>query len=412
MKSRRSNPNLCLDCFQLRKLAVAMTYNISMQKNLSIIGSTGSIGTQALEIVRARPNDFKIKAISAGKNIDLFLKQIDEFRPDFVTILSEESKALIKENFPKIKILKDINEIAKLEVDICLSAIVGIAGLEANLTALEYAKRLAIANKETLVAAGHIVNEKIKKFSCELIPVDSEHVAIHHALCGYSIDNVKEILLTASGGPFRTKTIHELKEVTVKEALKHPNWDMGAKITIDSSTLANKGLEVIEAKTLFNLNYDQIKVVVHPQSIVHSAVTFIDGNTIAQMGEPDMTVPIQYAMDYPQKKSISMKKDFNIFDYPKLEFEEPDLEKFPALALAFQAGKKGHSMPAVFNSANEAAVALFLEEKISYLDISRIIEEEMQNHILIEEPNFQDISSIHEDLKARLLKKDLSALNS
>ncbi len=373
-----------------------------MQKSLSIIGSTGSIGTQALEIVRTRPEDFRIKALSAGNNLRLLLEQIKEFKPDFVTVLSDENKKLIKQTYPQIEVLKSIEELAELKVDICLSAIVVIAGLRANLKALEHAKRLAIANKETLVAAGHLVNEKIKKFNSELIPVDSEHVAIHHALCGYDIKNVKEILLTASGGPFRTKTYEELKTVTIKEALKHPNWDMGAKITIDSSTLANKGLEVIEAKTLFNLSYDQIKVVVHPQSIIHSAVTFIDGNTIAQLGEPDMTVPIQYALDYPNKSTIKMKKDFNIFDYPELSFEKPDLEKFPALKLAFQAGISGHSMPAVFNSANEAAVALFLNEEISYLEISRIIEKEMESHTIIQNPQLEDILSIHSKLLNKL----------
>jgi 1-deoxy-D-xylulose-5-phosphate reductoisomerase len=373
-----------------------------MQKSLTIIGSTGSIGTQALEIVRARPQDFKIIALSAGNNIELLLKQIKEFKPQFASIVSEEHKKLIKENYPEIEILKDIEEIASLDVDICLSAIVGIAGLKANLKALEHAKRLAIANKETLVAAGHLVNEKIKKYHSELIPVDSEHVAIHHALCGYEISSVKEILLTASGGPFRTKTYEELKNVTLQEALKHPNWTMGAKITVDSSTLVNKGLEVIEAKTLFNLNYDQIKVVIHPQSIIHSAVTFIDGNTIAQMGEPDMTVPIQYALDYPNKKQISMKKEFNIFDYPQLNFETPDLKKFPALELAFQAGKTGHSMPAVFNSANEAAVGLFLKEEIEYLEISEIILREMSSHRLIEDPKVEDIIYMHTELLNKL----------
>lgn len=373
-----------------------------MPQSINIIGSTGSIGTQALEIVRARPNDFKIQALSAGKNIDLFLKQIKEFSPKYVTILSDKDKNQIREHFPKIEILKDVKELAALQVDICLSAIVGIAGLEANLIALEHSKRLAIANKETLVAAGHLVNQKLKEFNSELIPVDSEHVAIHHALCGYDIQNVKEILLTASGGPFRTHSLEELKNVCLKDALQHPNWDMGAKITVDSSTLANKGLEVIEAKTLFNLEYSQIKVVVHPQSIIHSAVTFIDGNTIAQLGAPDMTVPIQYALDYPCKNSIKMKKDFNIFDHPELNFEKPDLVKFPALRLAFEAGEKGASMPAVFNSANEAAVNLFLKEEIKYLEISQIIEREMENHTLIKNPQLEDIMSIHLELIDKL----------
>ena len=370
-------------------------------QSLSIIGSTGSIGTQALEIVRARPQDFKIVALSAGANLELLTKQIEEFKPQYVSILKDEDRQSLKERFSKLEILQDIKELAKLEVDICLSAIVGIAGLEANLIALDHTKRLAIANKETLVAAGHLVNEKLTKNKSELIPVDSEHVAIHHALCGYEIKNVKEILLTASGGPFRSLLASEFQDIKLKDALKHPNWDMGAKITIDSSTLVNKGLEVIEAKTLFNLDYDQIKVVIHPQSIIHSAVTFIDGNTIAQMGEPDMKVPIQYALDYPNKNQISMQKEFDIFQYPSLEFSKPDTEKFPALKMAFEAGKQGGSLPAVFNSANEAAVAMFLKEEIHYLDIAKIIEKEFEIHNKIAQPSLEDILVIHKEILSK-----------
>jgi len=367
-------------------------------KTLTIIGSTGSIGTQALNIVRNRKNDFEIIALSAGSNFELLVKQIQEFKPKFISIKSFADQKKIQELFPDIKVLKDIKEIASVNVDICLSAIVGIAGLEANLIALENAQRLAIANKETLVAAGHLVNQKTKEFNTQLIPVDSEHVAIHHALGDYKKNDVKEILLTASGGPFRTFSLAQLESVTLEQALQHPNWSMGAKITIDSSTLVNKGLEVIEAKTLFDLDYQQIKVVIHPQSIIHSAVSFVDGNTIAQMGEPDMMVPIQYALDYPNKNIIQTKKDFDIFAYPNLSFEKPDLKKFPALALAYEAGNLAHSMPAVYNSANEAAVALFLQEEIKYLQICNIIEKEMQAHQIIKNPSLEDLLLIHSEM--------------
>ncbi|MDD9897611.1 MAG: 1-deoxy-D-xylulose-5-phosphate reductoisomerase, partial [Candidatus Melainabacteria bacterium] len=370
-------------------------------KRISIIGSTGSIGTQALEIIRKRESEFDVVALSAGRKVEALIDQIKEFKPEYVSIISEEDQATIQELFPSIKILKDIEEIAQLDnIDIFLSAVVGIAGLKANLQALKHASRVAVANKETLVSAKHLVRQYCQEYKSELIPVDSEHVAIHQCL---SDDNkeVKEILLTSSGGPFRTMNTEELERVSLKQALKHPKWNMGPKITIDSSTLMNKGLEVIEVNSLFDINYDQIQVVIHPQSIVHSAVTFVDGNTIAQMSMPDMMVPIQYAIDYPQRKEIKLKQDFNIFTEGRLDFELPDQKKFPALSLAYAAGRQGHSFPTALNSVNEAAVDLFLKEKIQYLDIAKIIEAELEQHQIIKEPCVNTILEIDQEIKQR-----------
>lgn len=390
-----------------------------MHKSLSIIGSTGSIGTQALDIVRMRPDDFKIIALSAGNNLQLLIEQIKEFNPEYVSILKDADKKQIKDLFPEVEVLKDIKELASVrsksgaQVDIVLSAIVGIAGLEANLMALKHAKRTCVANKETLVAAGHIVRDYCEKYNSELIPVDSEHVAIHQCLASsltaknfYEDKNlhnsIKEILLTSSGGPFRTWAQSDFKKITKADALKHPNWSMGEKITIDSSTLMNKGLEVIEAHALFGIPYEKIQVVVHPQSIVHSAVTFVDGNTMAQLGSPDMRMPIQYSLDYPHKKQINFNDGFNIFKTQKLEFFEPELEKFPALKLAYEAGQKGHSYPAVLNSANEFAVQLFLEEKIRYTDIVKLIERELEIHKIIENPTLSEILQLHSNIQNNL----------
>ncbi|MDA1021523.1 MAG: 1-deoxy-D-xylulose-5-phosphate reductoisomerase [Cyanobacteria bacterium] len=376
-------------------------------KRISIIGSTGSIGTQALDIIRNRNSakgspDFDVVALSAGRNLERLIDQIKEFRPQYISILKKEDQDTIKELFPEINILKNIEEIAAIEkIDIFLSAVVGITGLKANLIALQHAKRVAVANKETLVSAKHLVREYSQKYQSELIPVDSEHVAIHQCLGTHSQSEIHEILLTSSGGPFRTHDKEDLKNVTLQQALKHPKWSMGPKITIDSSTLMNKGLEVIEVNSLFDIDYDQIQVVIHPQSIVHSAVTFVDGNTIAQMSMPDMKVPIQYAIDYPNRYPIELEERFNIFSMGSLDFEFPDTKKFPALNLAYAAGRQGHSFPTALNSVNEAAVALFLEEKIQYLDIAKIIEGELNQHKLIKNPCVDTILEIDKEIKER-----------
>ena len=378
-----------------------------MTKRISIIGSTGSIGTQALDIIRNRNSakgspDFDVVALSAGRNLERLIDQIKEFRPQYISILKKEDQDTIKELFPEINILKNIEEIAAIEkIDIFLSAVVGITGLKANLIALQHAKRVAVANKETLVSAKHLVREYSQKYQSELIPVDSEHVAIHQCLGSHSQSEIHEILLTSSGGPFRTLDKEDLKNVTLQQALKHPKWSMGPKITIDSSTLMNKGLEVIEVNSLFDIDYDQIQVVIHPQSIVHSAVTFVDGNTIAQMSMPDMKVPIQYAIDYPNRYPIELEERFNIFSMGSLDFEFPDTKKFPALNLAYAAGRQGHSFPTALNSVNEAAVALFLEEKIQYLDITKIIEGELNQHKLIKDPCVNTILEIDKEIKER-----------
>ncbi len=382
-------------------------------KTLTIIGSTGSIGTQALDIVRQRKqespeNCFQIIALSAGKNLELFIDQIKEFKPQYVSIIDDTAKREIQSLFPEIQILKGIEEIAELDgVDIFLSAIVGIAGLQANLTALKHAKRVAVANKETLVSAKHLVREYSLKYSSELIPVDSEHVAIHQCLGTFNASNsaVKQILLTSSGGPFRTLPAEEFKNISLEQALKHPKWKMGPKITVDSSTLMNKGLELIEVNSLFDISYDDIQVVIHPQSIVHSAVTFRDGNTIAQLSLPDMKVPIQYALDYPERNPITLKDEFNIFTMGSLDFEAPDHDKFPALTLAYAAGRQGHSFPTVLNSSNEAAVELFLQNKIHYLDIIKIIEREISYHAIIKNPSLDNILEIDREIKKRVLCK-------
>jgi 1-deoxy-D-xylulose-5-phosphate reductoisomerase len=413
-----------------------------MKKKLSIIGSTGSIGTQALDIVRCS-EDFEVLALSAGNNLRLLVDQIKEFKPKYTFISKDADQQEIKELFPHIKVLKSLTEIAALDgVDLFLSAIVGIEGLEANLTALKHAKRVAIANKETLVCAPHLVQAYSKHYGSELMPVDSEHVAVHQCLrsgelktrpvakaTGRSaerkpgakrkalgadsasfrnISTVKEVLLTSSGGPFRTWPKESLKNIKLEDALKHPTWKMGHKITIDSSTLVNKGLEVIELNTLFGIDYDKIKVLIHPQSIVHSAVSFVDGNTIAQMSVPDMRIPIHYAMYYPERPSIAGLKQssYNVLDLTKLqklEFDEVDLDKFPALELAYYAGREGGSLPSVLNSANECAVSLYLAGAIHYLDIVKIIEKELSSHKIILEPSMEEILELDKEIKTKYI---------
>lgn len=370
-------------------------------KKISITGSTGSIGRQALDIIKIdKSKSFEIMALSAGNNLPLFIDQIKEFRPKYVSIVNGDHRAEIENLFPEITVLKDIEEIASIaDIDIFLNAVVGIAGLEANLIALEHAKRVAVANKETLVVAGHLVKKICEQYGSELMPVDSEHVAIHQCLAGVPYGNliVKEILLTSSGGPFRTLAKEKFKDITIQDALKHPTWKMGQKITIDSSTLMNKCLEIIEVNALFGIPYDKIRVIIHPQSIVHSAVTFVDGNTLAQISNPDMRIPIQYAFYYPER-IICPYSNFDICAVEKLEFFEPDREKFPALDLAYEAGKLGHSYPAVLNAANEAAVALFLERRINYLDITKIIEKELNKHQVIKNPDLKDILHVHKQV--------------
>ena len=380
-----------------------------MPKTLTIIGSTGSIGTQALDIVRAR-HDIEVVALAAGSKLDLLVDQIKEFKPQYVSIVNPEHRNTLKELFPRIEILDSIIEIAKLDVDVFLSAIVGIAGLEANLTAMQHARRVAVANKETLVAAGHIVNEYQDRYGSELIPVDSEHAAIAQALMAagdqrklYQYDDIVDhIILTSSGGPFRSR--EDFSNITVEEALKHPTWVMGPKITIDCSTLMNKGLEVIEAHQLFRLSYDKIKVIIHPQSIVHGAVQFIDGNMMAQLAPPDMRIPIQFAIDYPQRLTLNATK-LALEDISRLDFDKPDTNKFPALALAYEAGRKGHSYPTVLNSANEAAVAMFLNKEIKFTEITKLVEIALEKHNIVKNPELNEILELDKIVKQQIKTK-------
>ncbi len=368
-------------------------------KNVVILGSTGSIGTQSLEVIEEKQG-FSVLALSANSNIELTEKQVRKFKPKFVVIPKEdkakELRVKIKDTYTKVLSGKEsLEEIAALpEADIVITGIVGIAGLLPTLSAVESGKRIGLANKETLVTAGDIVMSNAKKTGAEIIPVDSEHSAIFQCMAARVNDKnyeqeLKRIILTASGGPFFGRSKEELKNVTVGDALKHPNWSMGAKITIDSATLMNKGLEVLEAKSLFGVSLSKVDVLVHRQSIVHSMVEFSDNAVIAQLGVPDMKLPIQYALTYPERLSMSGNR-LNLTKTP-LTFEEPDTDTFKCLKLAYKAGQVGGTMPTVLNGANEAAVDLFLNGKIKFLDIADIIEMALRAHKNIENPGISDI---------------------
>ena len=365
-----------------------------MKKQITIIGSTGSIGTQTLDI--CRDYNVKVLGLSSYSNIDLLEKQIREFRPQIACVVKEEraKELAIKVKDLDVKIVSGENgllEVATVDgAEAVVTAVVGISGLLPTIEAIKAGKDIALANKETLVTGGHIVTRLAKEYNVKLLPVDSEHSAIFQSMQGFEKRDIKRILLTASGGPFFGKTRDELINITPAEALKHPNWDMGAKVTIDSSTLVNKGLEVIEAKWLFDVDIENIKVLVHRQSIVHSMVEYQDNGVIAQLGAPDMKLPIQYALSYPDR--LPMKdNELDFIKYPNLTFAEPDTKTFKALDLAYKAGKKGGNMPCVFNSVDEVAVDKFLKGKIKYLDISDMIEDAMNNFKFIENPTIDEI---------------------
>ncbi|SHH73528.1 1-deoxy-D-xylulose 5-phosphate reductoisomerase [Caloranaerobacter azorensis DSM 13643] len=364
-------------------------------KNISILGSTGSIGTQTLEVINELDN-FKIVGLSANKNIDLLEKQALKYKPKIVAVYDESRARILRErlNIYNIKVVSGMDGLIEVatekEADIVLTSVVGMIGLLPTLEAIKSGKIIALANKETLVTAGEIVMRKAKENNVDIIPVDSEHSAIFQSLKSGKKEEVAKIILTASGGPFRGKKLKDLEKVSVSDALKHPNWSMGRKISIDSATLMNKGLEVIEAKWLFDVDIENIEVIIHPQSIIHSMVEFIDGSVIAQLGVPDMKVPIQYALTYPKRKYSNIKK-LRLTDIKELTFEEPDLNTFPCLKLAFEALKQGGTMPSVLNAANEVAVKLFLDKKIKFLDIPKLIEETMLKHKTIYNPNLDDI---------------------
>lgn len=366
-----------------------------MEKTIAILGSTGSIGTQTLEVVREN-KDLKVAALSAGSNIELLEAQIREFHPELAAVWEKEKaeELAVKVEDLDVRIVSGMEgllELARLpKAEILVTAIVGMIGIRPTIAAIEAGKDIALANKETLVTAGHLIMPLAKKRGVQILPVDSEHSAIFQVLHGEQKREIHKLLITASGGPFRGKKREELEQVQVEDALKHPNWAMGQKITIDSATLVNKGLEVMEAKWLFDVDLDQIQVVVQPKSIIHSMVEFVDGAVLAQMGTPDMKLPIQYALYYPERRYLPGER----LDFGKLKeitFEEPDMDTFLGLPLAMKASRIGGSMPTVFNAANEWAVAKFLKRKIGFLDIYRIIEEAMEHHAFVENPALEQI---------------------
>lgn len=370
-------------------------------KKIAILGSTGSIGTQTLDVVREH-GDIEVTALACGSNITLLEKQIREFHPKMVCVGDETHAGELKIRIADLDVavccgMEGLIAVSTLpEVDVVVTAIVGMMGIRPTIAAIKAGKDIALANKETLVTAGHIIMPLAEKCGVSILPVDSEHSAIFQSLNGERQNKINRILLTASGGPFRGKTIEELKNIQVEDALKHPNWAMGRKITIDSSTLVNKGLEVMEAKWLFGVELDQIQVVVHPQSVIHSAVEYEDGAVIAQLGTPDMRLPIQYALYYPDRRTLSGKK-LDLFEIASLTFEKPDIQNFRGLALAYEAMKKGGNMPTVFNAANEKAVALFLDRKIPYLAIPEIIEASMEQSRWMPEPDVEQILSTEQE---------------
>ena len=364
-------------------------------KKIAILGSTGSIGTQTLEVVREN-KDIEVTALAAGSNIKLLEEQIREFHPMLVAVWSEEKAKELKENIKDLDVKVVSGMEGLIEAAICkdtsilVTAIVGMIGIRPTIAAIEAGKDIALANKETLVTAGHLIMPLAREKKVRILPVDSEHSAIFQSLQGGQEKSIQKILLTASGGPFRGKKLHELKDIQVEDALKHPNWEMGRKITIDSSTMVNKGLEVIEAKWLFDVDVDDVQVVVQPQSVIHSMVEYSDGAVIAQLGTPDMKLPIQYALYYPERRYLPGER-LDFWKISKLTFEQPDMETFYGLKLAYEAGRRGGSLPTVMNAANERAVSMFLERKIAYLDIPGIIKECMDAHKKIENPDVEDI---------------------
>ena len=378
-------------------------------KNISVLGSTGSIGTQTLEIVRAN-NDLKVVALAAGSNIEKLEEQIREFAPLLVCVFDEAAAKELETKVSDLDVkvvsgMEGLIEAATIdEAEIVVTAFVGMIGIKPTLEAIKAKKDIALANKETLVTAGHLVMPLAKENNVKILPVDSEHSAIFQSLQGNEMNKIDKILLTASGGPFRGWTVSQMKDIKVEDALKHPNWAMGQKITIDSSTMVNKGLEVIEAKWLFNVGLDDIQVVVQPQSLIHSMVQYEDGGIIAQLGTPDMKLPIQYALYYPERKYLAGDRvDFE--QISEISFEKPDLDNFKGLRLAYRAAKRsdekakddpffGDSMPTVFNAANEKAVAMFLNREIGYLDIADTIEYCMDRHEVIDNPTFEQILEV------------------
>jgi 1-deoxy-D-xylulose-5-phosphate reductoisomerase len=376
-----------------------------MKKGIAILGSTGSIGTQALEVIQEHPDLFQVEVLTAQRNAELLIEQARQHKPNAVVIADQSLYSTVKDALDPLDIKvyagsESLEQVVEMDsIDVVLTALVGFSGLKPTIKAIQAKKQIALANKETLVVAGELITQLAQENGVNLYPVDSEHSAIFQCLAGEWHNPIEKIILTASGGPFRGKTKNELSQITKQQALKHPNWTMGAKITIDSATLMNKGLEVIEAKWLFHLRPNQIEVIVHPQSIIHSLVQFEDGSMKAQMGLPDMKLPIQYALGYPQRIKSSFPR-FSFMQYPQLSFEQADQETFRCLSLAYQAMNIGGTMPCVLNAANEIAVSLFLKDQISFLGIAELVEKMMEHHTLIHQPTLADY--LETDAQVRL----------
>ncbi len=378
---------------------------VENKKQIAILGSTGSIGTQALEVIEENSELFEVYAITANNQVDLLIEQARKFHPEVVAIANETHYSKLKESLADLPIKvfagnEAITQVAEMQpIDMVLTAMVGYSGLKPTIKAIEAGKKIALANKETLVVAGELICELVEKHKSAILPVDSEHSAIFQCLTGEGNNPIEKLILTASGGPFRTKNLAELQHVTSAQALKHPNWDMGAKITIDSASMMNKGFEIIEAKWLFGVAPEQIDVVVHPQSIIHSMVQFADGSIKAQLGLPDMKLPIQYAFTYPDRLKTNFPRlDFNICT--QFTFEQPDTERFRNLAFAYYAMEKGGNMPCILNAANEIVVAEFLKDKIGFLQMSDIIEEVMAKAHFVAKPTYDDYVATDEAVRA------------
>ncbi|GHV20318.1 1-deoxy-D-xylulose 5-phosphate reductoisomerase [Bacteroidia bacterium] len=381
-----------------------------MKRQIAILGSTGSIGTQALDVIREHPDRFEVYALTANNQVDLLIRQAREFMPEMVVIANEQKYEYLKESLSDLPIkvwagVHAITQIVQAEpIDIVLTAMVGYSGLKPTIEAIKAGKMIALANKETLVVAGALITQLALEYKTPILPVDSEHSAIFQCLVGEGDNPVEKIILTASGGPFRKYSLKELESVTKERALKHPNWNMGAKVTIDSASLMNKGFEMIEAKWLFNVAPEQIQVLVHPQSIIHSMVQFSDSSIKAQLGMPDMHLPIQYALAYPDRLNASFERlDFT--KYTSLTFEEPDRSRFRNLGFAFEAIRRGGNMPCILNAANEIVVAAFLQDKIGFLQMSDVIEQTMAKVFFVASPEYEDY--VQTDAEARAIASQM-----
>ena len=382
-------------------------------KQIAILGSTGSIGTQTLDVVRQHPNEFSVYALSAHRSLDLLIQQALEFNPAVVCIADERLYQPLREALSDlpIKVMAGEQAIAEMvtmpAIDVVVAAMVGYAGLRPTIEAIKAKKTIALANKETLVVAGEIICRLAKRHQVSILPVDSEHSAIFQSLVGEDMHSVEKLLLTASGGPFRTFTYEQMQHVTAAQALQHPNWEMGAKITIDSASMMNKGFEVIEARWLFDIPVEKIQVLVHPQSVIHSAVQFVDGSVKAQLGTPDMRIPIQYALTYPARWLSDVPR-LDLFAVKQLTFEEPDMQRFPNLRLAYEAMEKGGNMPCILNAANEVVNLAFREGKCGFLQMSEVIEQTMGTTSFITDPTYEDY--VQTDKEARKIAKELLKL--